>query len=418
MEKDVNLQISPGYAYVDTAEGLARLIEMLGNTSRVGLDTEADSLHHYFEKVCLIQLSFSGAHFIVDPLAGLSLEAFFDALSRKELILQGADYDLRMLKKSFGFRPKAPVFDTMLAAQVLGYEKIGLEALVEKLCGVALIHGGQKSDWSRRPLTSTQLSYATDDTKYLEAIADAQSASLRALGRIDWHRECCERVVESTGLPGKNDEKEAWRIKGSSKLNPKALAFVRELWKWRDTEARRRDRPPFMILRNEDLIELSAWQADHPQAPLHQGPAFLKRITGENLERLENALRTAAELSSAEWPVTPARSRSKGDGVSPEKIEALLAVRTTIATELKIEPCFLASRAAAMAVVRHRPCSIEQVREVSGMMQWQAELMMPAIKTVFLKKGDSHLFGDSHQSIENKRSYPYHEKKHKNKSTA
>ena len=268
----MSLDAGSKYTYVDSAEGLARLTEALVTTSRVGLDTEADSLHHYFEKVCLIQLSFLGSNYVVDPLAGLSLAEFLEVLSHKELILQGADYDLRMMKKSFEFRPKALVFDTMLAAQVLGYEKIGLAALAEKFCGVLLSKAGQKSDWARRPLSVKQLDYASDDTNYLEKIADALTKNLQGSGRADWHRECCERVVETSALEGKNDAREAWRIKGSSGLAPKELVFVRELWKWRDEEARRRDRPPFMILLNEDLIELARWRAQSPNEPLHPGP--------------------------------------------------------------------------------------------------------------------------------------------------
>lgn len=386
MEKNAVLKTDSKHIYVDKEEALARLLDALGGTARVGLDTEADSLHHYFEKVCLIQLSFSGVSYIVDPLAGLSLESFFAALSQKELIIQGADYDLRMLKKSFEFRPKAPVFDTMLAAQVLGYEKIGLAALVEKCCGVTLTHGGQKSDWSRRPLTSGQLHYAADDTRYLEAIADAQAANLRELGRVDWHRECCERVVEATGLAGKADDPDAWRIKGSSKLAPKALVFLRELWKWRDEIARKKDRPSFMILRNEDLLELAGWRMFDPKGPLDEGPKFLKRITGENLASLEEAIRRAENLPFAEWPVTPARVRSQEEGPSREKVEALLVACKTVATGLKIEPCFLASRAVVTAAVRHQPRSVDEARKATSMMRWQAELLMPVIQTVLFEK--------------------------------
>lgn len=375
----MNLKTDSNYTYVDSAEGLVQLTEALVAVPRVGLDTEADSLHHYFEKVCLIQLSFSGSNYVVDPLAGFPLTEFLEVLSRKELILQGADYDLRMLKKTFEFRPKAPVFDTMLAAQVLGYERIGLAALAEKICGVMLSKSGQKSDWARRPLSAKQLDYASDDTKYLEAIADAMTRELQETGRLDWHRECCERVVETSWLDGRNDAKEAWRIKGSSKLVPKELVFVREIWKWRDEEARRRDRPPFMILLNEDLLELARWRAVDRQAPLHAGPKFMKRITGENLVRLESAIRSAENLSSSEWPAVPERIRSRERQPSPEKVEALLAACKTIAGELKIEPCFLASRATLTAVARHEPRSIEKIMETSGMMRWQAALMMPAI---------------------------------------
>ena len=370
------------YTYVDSADGLARLTEDLLVASRVGLDTEADSLHHYFEKVCLIQLSFSGSNYVVDPLAGLSLTEFLEVLSRKELILQGADYDLRMLKKSFEFRPKAPVFDTMLAAQVLGYEKIGLAALAERFCGVVLSKAGQKSDWARRPLSAKQLDYASDDTNYLEAIADALTRGLQESGRMDWHRECCERVVVSSGLEGKNDLKESWRIKGTSGLAPKELVFVREIWKWRDEEARRRDRPPFMILLNEDLIELARWRAGSPGDSLQPGPKCMKRITGDNLVRLEGAIRIAENLPLSEWPVAPERIRSRERQPSAEKVEVLLAACKTIAGELKIEPCFLASRATLTAVARHEPRSIEKAMEMSGLMRWQAELLMPAILNI------------------------------------
>lgn len=372
----------PGYSYIDNAKGLEQLTEALLTASRVGLDTEADSLHHYFEKVCLIQLSFSGANYVVDPLAGFPLTEFLEVLSRKELILQGADYDLRMLKKSFDFRPKAPVFDTMLAAQVLGYEKIGLAALAEKFCGVLLSKAGQKSDWARRPLSVKQLDYASDDTKYLEAIADALIRELQGSGRLAWHRECCEKVVETSGMDSKNDAKEAWRIKGSYGLAPRELAFVREIWKWRDDEARRRDRPPFMVLQNEDLVALALWRARSSHEPLHSGPAFVKRISGDNLARLENAIRSAEDLPASEWPVTPERIRSREKQPSAEKVEKLIAASKVLAGELKMESCFLASRAMLTAVARHEPRSVEKVMEVGGMMRWQAELMMPVIQNV------------------------------------
>ena len=383
MEKTTNAKDSAGYGYVDSAEGLALLIEALGGASRVSLDTEADSLHHYFEKVCLIQLSFSGRNYILDPLAGFSLTGFFEILSQKELILQGADYDLRMLQKTFKFRPKAPIFDTMLAAQVLGYEKIGLAALVEKFFGVVLSKSGQKSDWSKRPLSAKQLCYASDDTKYLEGIANRLTAELQALGRMAWHRECCERAIEISRLSAKSESKETWRIKGSSVLDPKELAFVRELWKWRDKEARKRDRPSFMILRNEDLIDLARKRAKGER----ELPTTLKRVSGEVLTCLESSIRIAEGLSPSEWPVPPERSRMREAAVSQEKVETLRDACKAIAEASKIEPCFLASRAALAAVARHRPRSIETIMEVSGMMRWQAELTMPAIQAV-LNRGE------------------------------
>jgi len=375
-------KISSGHTLVDHGQGLARLIQMLQGTSRVGMDTEADSLHHYFEKVCLIQLSFSGENFIIDPLAGLSLSEFFEVLSQKELIFQGADYDLRMLKKSFGFRPKAPIFDTMIAAQVLGYEKISLAGLVERFFGISMSKAGQKAAWFERPLPARLLAYASDDTKYLETIADAQSGTLQKLNRTAWHKECCERVAKISELPDKNEKKEAWRVKGSSKLTPDVLVFVRELWKWRDDEAREKDRPVFMILKTEDLIKLAMLRAQNPKTPLHYGAPFLKRITGENLTRLKNAIRSAENMPPAQWPKPVQRTARRDEQPDEEKLELLLTACKTLAKELQIQSPFLASRSALTAVIKHQPRSVEQVMEVGGMMSWQAKLMMPAIKTI------------------------------------
>ncbi len=111
---------------------LATLIDRIDSAARIAVDTEADSLHNYFEKVCLIQLSIAGEHYLVDPLAGVELRGFLEALAAKPLIFHAGDYDLRILRASTGFRPSGDIFDTMIAAQLLGIEQIGLAALLER----------------------------------------------------------------------------------------------------------------------------------------------------------------------------------------------------------------------------------------------------------------------------------------------
>ena len=148
---------SADYLYVRESVDLERLIRRIGGGKRVALDIEADSLHSYTEKVCLIQLSVGGADFVVDPLSDLDYDGLIQALAGKPLIAHGGDYDLRMLRAWHGFRPSDEVFDTMIAAQLLGIEQIGLAALVEKFLDVAMTKDSQKSDWSRRPLSEKML---------------------------------------------------------------------------------------------------------------------------------------------------------------------------------------------------------------------------------------------------------------------
>ena len=122
----MNTLESVEYVYVRETATLDALVQRMGMVERVALDTEADSLHNYFAKVCLIQLSFNNEHYLIDPLCGLDLAEFLAALAEKRLILHGGDYDLRMLRASLGFSARQEIFDTMIAAQLLGFEEIGL----------------------------------------------------------------------------------------------------------------------------------------------------------------------------------------------------------------------------------------------------------------------------------------------------
>src|SRR5215510_12494908 len=198
MLANLNMLESDGYVYVRERPSLQTLLQRISAAERIALDTEADSLHNYFEKVCLVQLSFGSVHYLVDPLAGLDLSGLLQALTDKPLILHGGDYDFRMLRASMGFRPRGEVFDTMIAAQLLGFEQIGLAALTERFFAVTIGKEGQKSDWSRRPLSQKQLRYAVNDTRFLERLADRLHGELSARGRIDWHTESCRAMVETS----------------------------------------------------------------------------------------------------------------------------------------------------------------------------------------------------------------------------
>jgi len=156
---------------IDTDAKLAALLPIIQSASWLALDTEADSLHAYPEKLCLIQISTAAGDELIDPLGKIKLDPLLDALNAHELIMHGADYDLRMLRKHHEFVPSA-IFDTMLAARLLGEREFGLGSLVEKWLGVKLDKGPQKADWARRPLTERMETYARRDTHYLKPLAD------------------------------------------------------------------------------------------------------------------------------------------------------------------------------------------------------------------------------------------------------
>lgn len=373
---------SADYVYVREPEALKQLMRRLRAARSVALDTEADSLHNYAEKVCLIQLTVGDAHFVVDPLSELDLTGFVEVLADQRLILHGADYDLRLLRAWTGFRPRAEVFDTMIAAQLLGIEQIGLASLVEQLLDIALAKDSQKSDWSRRPLSETQLSYAVNDTRYLEALAERLRGELLQWGRVAWHRESCRAMVEATGRDRARDPDDIWRIKGAGRLSRRQLAYLREIWRWRDTLAQRVNRPSFKVLQNQKILELVEWADAHPGVTLEQGPKLPRDIVGSRRRALGQALHRAAAMAESEWPELRRPVRPDVLPFNDRELDALRAECMRIATELGIAPSTLAPKAALENIARTRPRSEDETMACSGLLRWQAGLVQGAVHGV------------------------------------
>src|SRR5438093_3317981 len=250
---------------VATDARLAELLKKIEAADRVAIDIEADSLHSYREKLCLVQISapaaanpesFRGScnDFIVDPLAGLDLEALRQALEDREIVLHGGDYDLRMLRRGLNFTAQR-IFDTMIAARLLGVREFSLAALVKRYFGVELPKGSQKADWAKRPLPPRMAEYAINDTRYLLSLAEKLEAELDRHQRRDWLRQSCQRAIEQAAVARVRKQDEFWRIRGSGSLKARAAAVLRALWQWREKEAEIADRPPFHILQNEKLVD-------------------------------------------------------------------------------------------------------------------------------------------------------------------
>jgi len=379
--------MNPKFNLVDTAEGLQPLLAEIALHETVAVDTEADSLHHYREKLCLLQLGVGERQWIVDPLAPLALGELARLLERRELILHGADYDLRLLHRTFHFKAER-IFDTMLAAQLVGRPRIGLAALVEEYFGVVLPKKGQKADWSRRPLPAELLEYAADDTRYLEAAKVRLREELAAKGRLAWHGEICRRQIAASRQTRQIDRTESWRIKGGKHLTGRAAAVLRELWHWREEAARRADRPPFKIASNEFLLHWAQWIVEQPHATLEEAPERPAWLVGSRLKSFNGALATALALPRAAWPGPPPARGGPRRALDEELLLGrILAARDKIARRLEMDPGVLGSREALREVVRRRPQTAPAPDEGGGLMDWQLELLMPAILPI-MKEGE------------------------------
>ena len=349
---------------IDTEEKLGAFLPELRAATWVSLDTEADSLHAYPEKVCLIQISLTNSDRLIDPLANIELTPLLDALNAHELIMHGADYDLRLLEKHHEFIPSA-IFDTMLAARLLGERQFGLSALVEKFLGVKLDKGSQKANWAQRPLTERMEKYARADTHYLKPLSDTLRTELAAKKRLAWHQESCTRLIENCTKPQVVDENLVWRIKGSSHLSRPALAVLRELWRWREREAVRANRPPFFILNHEKLVEMaSVAAAENPVESLVPSQMSPRRKTG-----LFEAVKTGLAVKPEAQPEILRHQFQRPSEAEFRRFNELEKIRDARAQELGIDSSLIASRPVLGDLARNWETSAPLL------MNWQRELL-------------------------------------------
>jgi ribonuclease D len=334
----------------------------------VAIDTEADSLHSYREKLCLLQVSLQAAvgdrgynDFIVDPLADFDLAPLCAALAEKEIVLHGADYDLRLLRRNLNFVPRE-IFDTVIAARLMGTREFSLAALVQRFFGVELAKGSQKANWARRPLPARMIEYAMNDAHYLLPLADRLGSELRGKGRFDWFRQSCVRAIELATVERARDVDEAWRVRGSGALRGGAAAVLRALWQWREKEAEAADRPPFHVLQNHELLNAAESFASGAT------PEY-RHFSSRRRSAFRAAAQGALQLPEEEWPVAPRRFGTRRSTEVIRRTEELRHRRDRAAKQLELEPAFVAPRATLEAI------ATDKTRAEKLLVPWQRDAL-------------------------------------------
>jgi ribonuclease D len=385
---------SASHDVIASEQELADLIRQIQAADRVALDTEADSLHSYREKLCLLQISAPSAvilsnvegsretasnlalrgsstslgmtvqsvcDFIVDPLSDVDLEPLRHALEPREIVLHAADYDLRMLRRGLNFTASR-IFDTVMAARLLGIRQFSLGALVKRFFGVELPKHSQKANWALRPLPSRMLEYAVDDVHYLLPLAAKLEEELEHVHRRDWLQQSCGRAIESAAAERERIRDELWRIAGAGALDPHAGAVLRALWQWRETEAEISDRPPFHILGNRELLNAAeSFTSRHV-------PDY-KHFSARRRQTFREAAKIALQSPQSEWPVMRRRSSSRPTAETRRRADQLRERRDKSAGQLELEPSFIASRGTLEAV------AADPARATSLLVPWQRELI-------------------------------------------
>jgi ribonuclease D len=366
------------FYWVNTPQVLDHFITSLRGYFPLALDTEADSLHHYRESVCLVQVSHAGQHFLIDPLDPFPLDELWPPTSRHTWILHGADFDLRMLRRAGAPEPQA-VFDTMLGAQLVGLKAFGYGALVEQFCGIKLNKGSQKADWSRRPLSQEMIDYAVQDTQYLEILAEKLGQLLDDKGRRTWHEQSCARVVAASQVQRADDPENEWRLAGSALLSPEARAIVRELWYWREHEAEAADLPVFKVMHSELLLDLAVWCAQHPKVTPMGAPCWPRRTSPGRGERLTEAVERGR--AAPPIPPLPRPERLPRDRAAELRMDKLRTYRDKIATELELDPTVIAPKSILQDIARQPETAAAALIAENRWCPWQWDLIRPGLET-------------------------------------
>ncbi len=361
----------PSYTLISTDEAFRSMLERLAPVCRIAIDIEADSLYHYFEKVCLIQISSDTDTYILDPLAIQIIGELGPFMSNPavEKVFHATGYDLHCLRRDYGFS-FFNIFDTYIAAQLLGYEFLGLSAMMETILGVCHSKRRQRDDWSHRPLAAEQLEYAAMDTHHLLRLRDGLEEELVNKGRLNWALEEFEAAA-TLERPEKEFDTEGFRrIKGNRDLSLQEQVMLRALYLTRDKIARQLDVPAFKVVNNSVLIDL----VKKPPKSAHEmfdRPGISYRVarkySGEILHTLEESRRQDPFL-----PETPPRINWRPPSrIVRLHLESLRNWRQAKSKELglPIGVVFPANLLENLALVP--PSNLQEMSELPGMRQWR-----------------------------------------------
>ncbi len=373
---------SPKLAAVDLiirAAELDALAEKLGQVDTVAVDTESNSLYAFHERVCLIQFSTVREDFLVDPLSVLDLSAIRPLFEdgRIEKIFHAAEYDLLCLRRDFGFEVRN-LFDTMIAARILGRNGIGLGALLEAEFGVRLNKRYQRANWGQRPLPDDLLDYARLDTHYLIALkerlkAELERRNLMALAQEDFRRLADSTLDESVIEPIAERPLDCWRISGVRDLSPQQAAVLQELCKYREEIARQLDRPRFKVMNDHTLLAIAAQTPNTLELLGH-----LPGMSAGQVRRHGRQLLQAVKRGLEAEPVFPTR-HARPDAAYSERLEALRNWRKKAGLRMKVPSDVVLPKDLMCELAQEAPRSRGELERAMQSAPWRLEHFGEAI---------------------------------------
>jgi ribonuclease D len=369
IENDLNPPLQ--YAWIETEEGFQHALIGLRKASRLAIDIEADSLYHYFEKVCLIQISSDRETLVLDPLALRELAALSSIMADPgvEKVFHAASYDILCLRRDYGYS-FANIFDTHVAAQLVGHEFLGLSPLMDKLLGVVHSKQRQRDDWSRRPLKSEQLEYAAMDTHHLLKLRDVLEEQLNEKGRLSWAQEEFE-IAAAADFPEREFDPEGFRkIKGSRDISRQELAVLRALYLLRDRYARELDAPSFKVMNNSVLLDLSRRPPKSSQEMFRRS-GISYRVARKCAAEILKTIERAQKEGESHFEPTPRTYWKPPSKIAKLRLERLRRWRQTKARELELHVGVVFPGTLLELIAVQPPADLEALMALPGMRHWR-----------------------------------------------
>jgi ribonuclease D len=355
---------------IETPAALAELAGKFQRAPAVAVDLEADSMYHFQEKVCLIQMATSRSSAVIDPLRLRDLESLRPVFANPaiEKIFHGADYDVRSLFRDFGIEI-AHLFDTQIACKFLGLKETSLEAVLQARFGVTLNKKYQRKDWSKRPLPDEMMAYAADDVRYLLPLAKMLVGELKDKGRLAWVQEECD-LLSRVRSPQNNHEPLFLGFKGAGRLGSRSLAVLEALLQFRRRVAQNKDRPLFKVFSNKSLLQLAVEKPANTKQLDESGVLSSKQLKMYG-DELAEAIHRAQQIPSDNLPVYPRKKNRAMHPAVPDRIKALKNWRDKKARALGVEPTVLLNKSMMTALATEKPVKRQSLDTVKELKEWQ-----------------------------------------------
>jgi ribonuclease D len=363
---------------VEDQTALLAMVETLRQAPVIGLDTEADSFHHYREKLCLIQISDLVSDYIVDPLKVADLSPLAAVLEDPNIVkvLHGGDYDVVSIKRDTGIQIRH-IFDTMVAAQFLGMPRVGLADLIGRYFGVVIDKRYQRHDWAQRPLEIEHLDYARGDTHWLLALRDVLTRRLEQTGRLRAMQEECAVLEERQWGGREHGPADFLRVKGSTGLDEPGFRVLRALWAYRDQCAREADRPAFKVLPDPVLLSIAQQRPTTPDAlaeHMRRGSAMARRHGDALLQCVTDGLADPTPLPDKQSRNARSKTPRAEEAPGIDRLMAVLKVwRNDVVSRRGLAPVVVANNGLLKEIARLAPTTQEALAAVPGIRAWQVE---------------------------------------------